>query len=215
MKCDSFLWCTINCLQIRNTSRGRVNTRGYNKTAQNRLIDLAWLHTMKGCPTGVGCAKGGLNPVDCCMGGWLVALQPVWGNDVLDVGGACQFGPPVLLCGTGAVHWCCDLPDGPMMFPLQDNESTNHNENVKLIQHAWKCPYHSFPNIAVPAWKGIQIPIWWQQNWWLHGSVILYNLHKKPPYYFERIRCKWKPFDFKTLCDTFTFVKQWRNYRIH
>ena len=69
------------------------------------------------------------------------------------MGGACQFGPPVLLCGAGAVHWCCDLPDGPMMFPLKDNESTHHNKNVKLIYRAWKCPYLSFSNIAVPAWN--------------------------------------------------------------
>ena len=87
---------------------------------------------MNGCPIWFGCAKGGLNPVGCCMEGWPAAPHPcipvVWGKDVLDVGGACQFGPPVLLCGAGAVHWCCVFPDEVMMFPLvKENESAIHN----------------------------------------------------------------------------------------
>lgn len=167
---------------------------------------------MKGCPIGVGCAKGGLNPVGCCMGGWLVPLHPVWGSDVLDVGGACQFGPPVLLCGTGAVHWCCDLADGPMMFPLKDNESTNHKENIKFIQHAWKSPYHSFPNTAVPAWKGqaYRYPSDKKRR-------LLYMDHtqNKPIllWQIDVIRCMWKPPDKETLCSTFRLVKQLTKYQ--
>lgn len=86
---------------------------------------------MKGCP--MGCvAKGGLKPAGC-MPGWPIkplGCIPAWGNDVLDVGGACQFGPPVLLCGGGAVHWCCDLPDEPFRLPLKDNESTTHKKKI-------------------------------------------------------------------------------------
>lgn len=54
---------------------------------------------MKGCAIGCGCVKADLNPVGCCIDGIFEA-----GKVVFAVMGACQFGPPVLLCGAGAVH---------------------------------------------------------------------------------------------------------------
>ena len=82
-----------------------------------------------GCPIGCGCAKGGLNPAGCCIVDRPGAAP---GKVVFAVDGACQFGPPVLLCGAGAVHWCCILPAAPIMFPLvKENESTNiYKRNV-------------------------------------------------------------------------------------
>ena len=109
---------------------------------------------MKGCPIGWA-AKGGLKPVGCCTEGWVAPIKPPctpgWRSDILEVGGGCQFGPPVLLWGAGAVHWCCALPDGPFRLPLNDNESNTceqtYYQNISAIDHT----FHGFTGMITHA----------------------------------------------------------------